>query len=189
MGSRSVSCSFTGPDSALCMSGRGKVSLMRRKDTEVTRREDLLEMIARFKVCRLGLWDGTEVYMVPLNFGYEDRDGSLELFFHCAREGRKLDILQSRPAASFEMDGDHMLIEGKNPCLYSYAYACVMGRGTVEILQEDGEKIHALSRIMLQQTGREVAFTPAMARAVCVLRLRVESMSGKLQACPELPSA
>lgn len=163
--------------------------LMRRKDREVTRREDLLEMMARFKVCRLGLWDGREVYVVPLNFGYEERDGSLELFFHCAGEGRKLDILQSRPEASFEMDGDHVLVEGKTPCLYSYAYACVMGRGMVDFLQEDGEKMHALSRIMLHQTGREAAFTPAMVRAVCVLRLRVESISGKLHACPEPPSA
>ena len=83
---------------------------MRRKDREVTRHGDLLGMIARFKVCRLGLWDGREVYVVPLNFGYEEKNGSLSLFFHCAREGRKLDILQNRPEVSFEMDGDHVLL-------------------------------------------------------------------------------
>lgn len=162
---------------------------MRRKDREVTRYEDLLGMIARFKVCRLGLWDGREAYIVPLNFGYEERDGFLNLFFHCAREGRKLDILRTRPAVSFEMDGDHELLEGDTPCRYSYAYGCVMGRGVVEFLQKDDEKIHALSRIMLHQTGREADFTPGMARAVCVLRLRVESVSGKLHACPEPPPA
>lgn len=57
---------------------------MRRKDREVVRHADLLDMVARFKVCRLGLWDGREVYVVPLNFGYEERDGSLNLFFHCS---------------------------------------------------------------------------------------------------------
>lgn len=163
--------------------------LMRRKDREVTRREDLLEMMERFKVCRLGLWDGREVYIVPLNFGYEERDGCLDLFFHCAREGRKLDILQCRSEASFEMDGGHALMEGDSPCRYSYAYGCVMGRGTVEFLQEDGEKMHALGRIMLHQTGREADFTPAMVHAVCVLRLRVQLISGKLHAYPEPPSA
>ena len=65
----------------------------------------------------------------------------------------------------------------------------VMGRGVVEFLREDEEKIHALSRIMLHQTGREAAFTPGMVRAVYVLRLRVESISGKLHACPEPPPA
>ena len=93
---------------------------MRRKDREVTRHGDLMEMVARFKVCRLGLWDGREVYVVPLNFGYEEKNGSLSLFFHCAREGRKLDILQNRPEVSFEMDGDHVLLEGDAPCRYSY---------------------------------------------------------------------
>lgn len=160
---------------------------MRRKDREVTTQKDLLGMIARFKVCRLGLWDGREVYVVPLNFGYEERDGSLTLFFHCAREGRKLDILQTRPEVSFEMDGDHVLVKGATPCQYSYAYGCVMGRGIVEFLREDGEKMHALGRIMLHQTGREAAFTPGMVRSVCVLRLRVETISGKLHASPELP--
>ena len=33
---------------------------MRRKDREVVRHADLLDMVARFKVCRLGLWDGRE---------------------------------------------------------------------------------------------------------------------------------
>ena len=47
---------------------------MRRKDREVTRHGDLMEMVARFKVCRLGLWDGREVYVVPLNFGYEEKN-------------------------------------------------------------------------------------------------------------------
>lgn len=158
---------------------------MRRKDREVTRREDLLSMMARFKVCRLGLWDGREVYVVPLNFGYEERDGSVDLFFHCAREGRKLDILKFHPDAAFEMDGDYLLVEGNAPCRYSYAYGSVMGRGIVEVLQEEGEKMHALSRIMLHQTGRKAVFTPAMVRSVCVLRLRAASISGKLHARPD----
>ena len=39
---------------------------MRRKDREVTRHGALMEMVARFKVCRLGLWDGREVYVCLL---------------------------------------------------------------------------------------------------------------------------
>ena len=131
---------------------------MRRKDREVTRHGDLMEMVARFKVCRLGLWDGREV-----------------------------DILQNRPEVSFEMDGDHVLLEGDVPCRYSYAYGCVMGRGVVEFLREDEEKMHALRRIMLHQTGRDADFTPGMVRSVCVLRLKVEAVSAKLHACPEPP--
>lgn len=161
--------------------------MMRRKDREVCRREDLLAMISQCKVCRLGLWDGEEVYIVPLNFGYEERDGALHLFFHCAREGRKLDILRNNPKAAFEMDGNHLLVEGNIPCQYGYSYCSVMGRGIVEILEKDAEKIHALNRIMLHQTGREAAFTPSMAHTVCILRLKAESVSGKFRARPDAP--
>ena len=40
---------------------------------------------------------------------------------------------------------------------------------------------------MLHQTGREAALTPSMARTVCVLRLKAESVSGKLRARPDVP--
>lgn len=162
---------------------------MRRKDREVVRREDLLSMIAQCKVCRLGLWDGEEVYIVPLNFGYEERNGVLTLLFHCAGEGRKLDILQGRPKAAFEMDGNHVLVEGKTPCQYSYSYCCVMGQGMVEELVDPAEKMHALNLIMMHQTGREAHFTPAMVRSVRVLRLTAISLSGKLHARPGGPPA
>lgn len=85
------------------------------------------------------------------------------------------------------MDGDHVLLEEDVPCRYSYAYGCVMGRGVVRFLREDEEKMHALRRIMLHQTGRDADFTPGMVRSVCVLRLKVEAVSAKLHACPEPP--
>ena len=42
---------------------------------------------------------------------------------------------------------------------------------------------------MLHQTRAERRLYPGMVRAVYVLRLRVESISGKLHACPEPPPA
>ena len=160
---------------------------MRRKDREITDKNEIMDIIDRSKVIRIAFTGEEYPYVLPFNFGYEEKNGSLSLFFHCAREGRKLDILQNRPEVSFEMDGDHALLEGDVPCRYSYAYGCVMGRGVVEFLREDEEKMHALRRIMLHQTGRDADFTPGMVRSVCVLRLKVEAVSAKLHACPEPP--
>ena len=42
-------------------------------------------------------------YVIPLNFGYKIEDNSLVLFFHSAREGRKIDILKEYNAVCFEM--------------------------------------------------------------------------------------
>jgi hypothetical protein len=56
---------------------------MRRKDREITDKTAIYEILDRAEELHLGLWDGQEVYVVPLNFV---RIGD-ELFFHSARGG------------------------------------------------------------------------------------------------------
>jgi len=72
---------------------------MRRSDREVTDVDEKLGIVARCKVCRLGMIDETvgpgEPYIVPLNFGYEYVDGVLFLYLHGAGEGRKINILKN----------------------------------------------------------------------------------------------
>ena len=60
---------------------------MRRKDREVTRHGDLMEMVARFKVCRQGLWDGRDCLLYTSNYMIYDEkkpgfpDGGRSGFF------------------------------------------------------------------------------------------------------------
>ena len=77
---------------------------MRRRDREITDREKMLEIVAECDCCRLGLVDNGEAYIVPMNFGFEDAGSALTLYFHCAAEGRKLDLIGSGADVSFEMD-------------------------------------------------------------------------------------
>ena len=44
---------------------------MRRHDREVKNLEGIREILDVCKVCRLGMYDGGEVYIVPMNYGYE----------------------------------------------------------------------------------------------------------------------
>ena len=48
---------------------------MRRSDREVTDPKQIRDIIDHCTCCRLGFWDGQEVYILPLNFGYEEADG------------------------------------------------------------------------------------------------------------------
>jgi len=41
--------------------------------------------------------EGKIPYIVPMNFGYEMADGALSLYFHCANEGRKINIIKKNP--------------------------------------------------------------------------------------------
>lgn len=49
---------------------------MRRKDREVTELETVKEIIRQCDVLRLGLADGDYPYIVPMNFGWEEKEGA-----------------------------------------------------------------------------------------------------------------
>jgi nitroimidazol reductase NimA-like FMN-containing flavoprotein (pyridoxamine 5'-phosphate oxidase superfamily) len=63
---------------------------MRRSEREIKDRAVIDAIIRQCLVCRLGLSDGEEPYIVPLCFGY---DGEA-LYVHSASDGRKIDILR-----------------------------------------------------------------------------------------------
>jgi nitroimidazol reductase NimA-like FMN-containing flavoprotein (pyridoxamine 5'-phosphate oxidase superfamily) len=154
---------------------------LRRKDREISGVEDILEIIRKCTVCRLGMAENGIPYIVPLNFGYEYRDNMLTLYFHSAREGKKIDILKKNNRVCFEMDAGHQLTPGDKACDYGFNYASVLGLGTVEFIEEEAEKIRALNLLMKHQTGedRDFAYREADLRAVAVYRLRVETFTGK----------
>jgi nitroimidazol reductase NimA-like FMN-containing flavoprotein (pyridoxamine 5'-phosphate oxidase superfamily) len=159
---------------------------MRRKDREITGIAEKLEVIAACKVCRIALSDKGRPYIVPLNYGYSFEEGRLTLYFHSAREGRKMDILGENNHACFEADCGGELIEGENSCAYGYAYKSVVGFGTIVILETVAEKIDGLNKLMRHQTGQDRAFEfePEQLDRVAVYRLSVEEFTGKERRAP-----
>ena len=80
---------------------------MRRKDREVTDRQEIIKIIENCQCCRIGFQDDGEVYIVPLNFGFEYDEERYVLYFHGAKEGRKIDLIAKNPFVGFEMDTNH----------------------------------------------------------------------------------
>lgn len=152
---------------------------MRRKDREITSQEEQMKIWRACKVCRLAMVDGNRPYVVPVNFGAAVEDGKIVLYIHGAKEGRKLDILREAPAVCVEADLEYGLTPGKTACGYGYAFASVIGEGKAEILEDPSEKAHGLSVLMEQQTGKAFFFTKEQAEAVAVLRISLESCTGK----------
>ena len=153
---------------------------MRRKDREVTDFGRIAEIINECDCCRLGLVDGNEAYIVPMNFGFDTADGRLNLYFHCASEGRKLDLLGRNKTVSFEMDTNHALTTGERGCDWSFKYSCVMGTGTVRKLVDRDEKIFALNKIMEHYSkNNSWEFDDRYLKVVTILRLSADSLSCK----------
>ena len=153
---------------------------MRRHDREITDGNKIQAIISSCACCRLGLWDGQETYIVPLNFGFTLNEGRYTFYFHSAKEGRKIDLLARFPRVSFEMDTNYMLHEAEQACGHSARFQCVMGTGAIAFLDTPAEKEAGLQAIMAHNTGKaEWTFNETMLNAVCVFRLEVDSLSCK----------
>jgi len=160
---------------------------MRRKEKEITNANDKIAIVSKCKVCRLGLSENNYPYIVPMNYGYTHINEKLTLFFHGAKEGKKIEIIKRNNNACFEIDCDTKLIEAKKPFNYGYEFRSIIGFGKIIFLETNEEKTKGLNELMKHQTGKEIeyAFTEEELNSVCVYKMEVEEFTGK-QKLPKL---
>lgn len=156
---------------------------MNRKEKEVKNIEDIINIIKKCEVCRIALFDDEYPYIIPLNFGYfYDKDSQkLELYFHGANTGKKLDIIKNKNKAGFEMDVYLDVTKKDSPCSYTMEFESICGNGEIEILSEK-EKLKGLRYIMKQYTEKSFNDDDFKLKAVnstTVFRLEVKEISGK----------
>ncbi|MCI8466234.1 MAG: pyridoxamine 5'-phosphate oxidase family protein [Lachnospiraceae bacterium] len=153
---------------------------MRRSDRELKDREQMIEVMKKCDVCRLALNDEGYPYILPLNFGMEEKEGQVILYFHGAAEGKKYELIEKDNRASFEMDCSHELATtyGKDGCSCTMKYESVVGRGRIELVSAQ-EKYDALRILMGHYHEEECAFNQAVMSHTTVFKLMVEQMSGK----------
>ena len=150
-----------------------------KREREVTDMQEIISILDKSKVLHLGLVDGDEPYVVPMNYGYTMEDGKMTIYLHGALQGRKLDVIGVNPKVFFELDCDIVPFEGKTACNYGITYASVMGRGKAVIVEDTEEKIKGLQVLMKTQTGRDFDITDKMANIVSVIRIDVSDFTAK----------
>ena len=156
---------------------------MRRADREVTDYQQIKSIIEQAKVVHIGMIDNDRPYVVPMQYGFVFADGTLTLYVHCAKEGRKLDILKKNPCVFIELETNVAIVSGGDiPCKYGSEYASVMGDGTAVIVEDVAEKIVGLQLMMKTQSGRDFEITEQMATSVTVLRIDVPCVTAKSRA-------
>lgn len=153
---------------------------MRRKDRELTDFSDIIKIIDKCDVMRLGLADGDYPFIVPVNFAYETAGEQLFLYFHGATAGRKYELLKKNPHCSFEMD-----IPIKMDCIaktgdVTMRYECVMGRADAEFLEGD-EKQNAIDSVIMaryEQT-KNFDYNKNTVAHTAVVKLTVTELTAK----------
>ena len=154
---------------------------MRRHDREIINIDEKIKIIDYCKHCRLGLSENGKPYIVPLNYGYRFVNGILTLFFHGAKEGRKLNIIKTNNNACFEIDCDTDLIEAEKACGYGFTFKSVIGFGEIKLIKAGPEKSEALNYIMQHQTGKAVSytFTKEELAMTAVFKMTINEFTGK----------
>ena len=153
---------------------------MRRKDREVTDIGEMEEILRLCKICHVAMVDNGLPYVVPLSYGYRLlADNVLELFFHSALEGKKLNILKINNNVCFEMAHEGEPVQSEAPCNSGYYYSSIIGFGQAVFVEDVDEKCKALSIMFCHQSGREVIFTDEQAQSVCVFKVVSKDFAGK----------
>jgi nitroimidazol reductase NimA-like FMN-containing flavoprotein (pyridoxamine 5'-phosphate oxidase superfamily) len=148
---------------------------MRKKEKEIADPAEIEQIIKQARVCRLGLVDGSEPYIVPLCFGYEGN----ALYFHSAHEGRKMDIIRRNNRVCFEIDADVEVTDAEKPCGWSTKYRSVVGMGRAHILEDEEDKIHGLTVLMRQFGENRPGLEFEKAARAAVVRIDIENITGK----------
>jgi nitroimidazol reductase NimA-like FMN-containing flavoprotein (pyridoxamine 5'-phosphate oxidase superfamily) len=150
-----------------------------RRELQITDINEIKRILDKGTILHLGLVDGDEPYVVPMNYGYTLDEGKLTLYIHGATEGRKLDIMRVNPKIFFSIESDISPFEGRTACQYGTSYYSVMGKGTATILDKPEDKINGLSLFMKTQTGIDFEFNERLVSAVSVIKLDITEYAAK----------
>ena len=152
---------------------------MRRQDRQVAGTKEMEQIISRCQVCHLAFStpDG-HPYALALNFGYQS-GSTPALYFHCARQGKKLDLIRANPKAAFIIDRAMELITGPMACDWGMNYESVMGTGTIAIVTDPAERRRGLDVIMAHYGNSAPDYLPESLADTLVLKLTISEMTGK----------
>ena len=151
---------------------------MRRKNQQLSG-EDCARILREEKRGALAvIGDGGYPYAVPINFWYDEAENTI--YFHCAREGHKIDALKAESKACFTVWTGGVREEGE----WWFHVESVVATGRAELVSpaEETRILEILRRLGAkyfpsgERTEREIS---NYADRVQLVALRVEHLTGK----------
>ena len=149
---------------------------MRRKRQQLTK-EECVEILNRNTSGILAvLGDEGYPYAVPMSYVY---DGEA-LYFHCAKNGHKLDAIKSYDKASFcVVDQDYVV-----PQKYTTLFRSVIIFGRASVVNNEDEFLATIEKLAIKynptdsKENREEVIKKEY-EAMCIVKIDVERMTGK----------
>ncbi len=151
---------------------------IRRKEKAITDEKELITILQKAKYVTLAMCKDNEPYLVSMSHGYDPEKNCI--YFHCASEGKKIDILKENNVVWGQALFDNGYIHEK--C--NHSYATTMFKGKVTFLEDFDEKKAALHLMVYQLEDDPEAYLskPISEKSiinVTIGRIDIEYMSGK----------
>jgi nitroimidazol reductase NimA-like FMN-containing flavoprotein (pyridoxamine 5'-phosphate oxidase superfamily) len=151
---------------------------LRRKEKEIKSEQELEEILFKAKTITIAMCRDNQPYLVTLSHGYDHANKCI--YFHCAQEGKKIDILTTNNQVWGQAFLDLGYVQGK--C--DHLFASVHFKGSVEFLEGEEQKRHAL-KVMIHQLESDsrpvisAQINDKSVERVKIGKIEIEYMSGK----------
>jgi len=151
---------------------------MRREEKKIKDIDDIKKILSSTQFITLSMCQDNLPYLVTLSHGYDEDNNCL--YFHCAAEGKKIDILRANNVVWGQAIVDLGYAFGK--C--DHLYASVHFKGIVFFIEDIKEKRHALEVMIeqLEKNPREVMAKQLgedSIRKVVIGRIDIQDLWGK----------
>ena len=144
---------------------------------DITQITELEEIINKSKVCHVGMVDGNRPYVLAFNFGYKDKT----IYLHCAKYGKKLDVLAQNNNVCVEFDTDHYLFARHEQvaCSWRMKYRSVLAHGKAVFVEDYDKKIDALNIIMKQYSDKDFSYSKPSIDNILIIEIKIEEFTGR----------
>ena len=149
---------------------------VRRKDREITKSDEMHQVLKDTKYVTIALCMEGEPYLVAISHGYDQTRNCL--YFHCASEGKKLIYAKANP----QVWGQAVLDFGvTQEC--DYAYSSVHFRGKLSLITDLNEKKHAMEvlirQVSLDPEAKLAKIKPEKLESTTMGRIDINYITGK----------
>ncbi len=158
---------------------------LRRSEKALDDPKEIEQILASVKIMTVACCSGNEPYLFTVDFAWDPQ--TRDLWFHCATEGRKMEILRTNPRVCVTVVEDHGYIQGE--C--DHAFRSLVMEGIAEVVTDLSEKRRAL-KLLVEKSEPEPEVVLARlvgnddaVRKVGLVRISVDSISGKQGPAPK----
>lgn len=158
--------------------GEEGIHHLRRKEKAITDPDEMISVLNEADHVTIAMSTGDEPYLVTLSHAYDDSRGCI--YFHCAKEGRKIEILRSNN----RIWGQALIDGGYKQGSCDHLFKTTQFSGRVTFVEEPEEKEQAL-RMMIKKLDKNPKkviaklITPESLARVMVGRIDISFMTGK----------